>query len=81
MSNHIGVDGFIARSYAKYDSLVYQLENDIYDNDNDIGRRELMVDIEEWNNDLAYYRDVQDDFRIGIFYPNVFDKFEFIELP
>lgn len=74
------VDAYVAENQMRYEMLVYQYENDIYDNDNDLGKRELMEDIQEWNEDLAYRRKSQDDFWVGIFYPNVHDQFEFIEL-
>lgn len=74
------VDAYIAENRMRYDMLVYQYENDIYDNDNDLGKRDLMEDIQEWNEDLAYYREAQDDFWVGIFHPNVYDQFKFIEL-
>lgn len=74
------VDAYVAENQMRYEMLVYQYENDIYDNDNDLGKRDLMEDIREWNEDLAYYRKAQDDFWVGIFHPNVYDQFEFIEL-
>lgn len=78
--NNTNVDSYVAENQMRYEMLVYQYENDIYDNDNDLGKRKLMEDIQKWNEDLAYRRKAQDDFWVGIFYPNVYDQFEFIEL-
>lgn len=80
LCNNIGANGNIAANKQLYNSLVYQLENNLYDNDNDIGKKELYNQITKWNTDLARGKEMQRNFWIGIFYPNIYDNFEFIEL-
>lgn len=78
---YIGADASVAKWETQYESLTYQLENNLYDNDNDIGKKELMDEIHEWNGNLAYCKKIQRNFWVGIYYPNVYDNFEFIPLP
>lgn len=76
----INTDATIARSEQVYESLVYQLENDIYENDNDLGKKELYDAIQSWNADLAEGRVMQDNVWVGMLYTNMYDQFEFIDL-
>lgn len=80
IGSHVGIDGKVAGLQTRYETLVYQYENDIYDNDNDLGKRDLMEDIREWNEDLSAKQANQNDFWIGIFIPDIYDQFEYIEL-
>ena len=75
---NFGADAKAAKYKERYDSLFYQYENEIYCDDNVV--YDLLTDIREYNEDLTYYQEIQDDFWIGIFYPNIFDQFELIEL-
>lgn len=72
--------GFVEACKQRYYSLVYQLENNLYDNDNDLGKKELYNQIQKWNEDLAKGKALQNDFWLGVFYPDVYDQFDFIEL-
>lgn len=80
-TNYIDINASVAGWKKQYESLTYQLENNLYNNDNDIGKKELMDEIREWNEDLAYHKEIQRNFWVGIYYPNVYDNFEFIPLP
>lgn len=80
-SVYINADASVAKWETQYELLTYQLENNLYDNDNDIGKKELMDEICKWNEDLAYCKEIQRNFWVGIYYPNVYDNLEFIPLP
>ena len=62
--NYIGINAKVERYNARYE----------------IGKKELMDDIQSWNEDVSYRKKIQDDFWLGIYYPNIYDQFEKIEL-
>ena len=78
--NYIRIDGDVERNRVRYDSLMYQYENYLYDNDNDVGKKELMSEIQSWNEDIAWGKTMQRNTWIGIYIPNIYDQFDFIEL-
>lgn len=78
---NVGVEGSVAAMAERYESLKYQAENNIYDNDNDIGKRELVTEIQKWNEDLATGKTLYDNFWVGIFYPKaLYENFEPISM-
>lgn len=77
---NFGAEGQMVANRQTYNSLVYQLENDLYDNDNDLGKKELYDQIQEWNEDLARGKTMQRNFWVGCFYPNIYDELEYIDL-
>ena len=77
---HITVPCQIATQKATYESLSYQVESNMYDNDNDIGKKELMDQVTEYNVDVQKHKALQRNFWVGIFYPDIWDQFETIPL-
>ena len=77
---NISIRGNVPAMRVQYESLVYQYENNLYENDNDVGKKELMGQIQEWNEEIANGKTYQRDFWLGIFVPNVYDEFDFIEV-
>ena len=78
--NNVGVEARIEAKKQRYESLIYQAENNLYENDNDLGKKELVNQIQEWNEDLAKGKALQDDFWVGIFYADIYDEFDFIPM-
>lgn len=59
--------------------LEYQVKNDLYDNDNDLGKKELYSEIEDYNSTIVKGKAMQNDFWYGIFYPDIYDHLEPID--
>ena len=79
--NYLGVDGYIEKCNKQYESLVFQVENNLYEDDiTESATRELVKEVQEWNCDLADKKVNQYDKWIGIFIPDIYDQFEFISL-
>ena len=76
-----GADAYLASMQEKRGALVYQLENDIYDNDNDLGKKELYSEITEYNCDVAEGKIKQNNIWVRNLYCNVYDELELIEFP
>ena len=76
----LGAPSNIVANQQIYDSLTYQIENNLYDNDNEIGKAELVKQVTEWNTDLARGKYDQNNIWYGIFIPNIYDNFEFIPI-
>lgn len=77
---HVGIEAEIEANKQRYDSLVYQAEACLYENDNDVAKKDLANQIQEWNEDLAKGKKLQNDFWVGIFIPDIYDEFEFIPI-
>lgn len=77
---NVGYKAFVYRNREVYNSLRYQLEYNLYDNDNDLGKKELYDQIQDWNSDLANGRAWTHDPWFGIFWTDAYDEFDYIEL-
>lgn len=77
---HIDKPGEIEEMKTEYASLTYQYDNDIYENDNDVGKKELMKEIQEWNIKIARNKRLYKSPWVGWFIPDEYADFDFIEL-
>lgn len=78
--NHLTEDSSFAALQEQHNILVYQLENNLYDNDNNIGLKELYNDILDYNQKIIGGRINSKKFMLDFFYPIDYDQLELIEL-
>lgn len=79
--NYTGINGDIAEYKEHYNTLVFEVENNLYKDDvTATSCHELVKEIQKWNCDLAKRKENQRDFWIGIYIPDIYDDFEFISL-
>lgn len=79
VDNNSATDSTRADLEQRHDILVYQLENNLYDNDNDLGLKDLYNDISAYNSEVAKGKVMQRNFWWGIFHPNIYDDLELIK--
>ena len=79
ISASVGSESYLASMQEKRNALVYQLENDLYDNDNDLGKKELYSEIAEYNCDVAKGKIMQNNIWVYNLYSDVYDDLELIE--
>ena len=79
MVTYIDIKGQVSSHQEQYNILNYQVENNMYDNDFEYGKKELMTEVGNWNAWLASKKALQRDFWIGIYIPNIYDDLELID--
>lgn len=79
INQFLGVNARIEQKRENYRAIAYKVESGACRDDLGLLNKEVVDEIQEWNEDIVYYQNVQRDFWIGIFYPNVYDDFETID--
>ena len=76
---HFNVDAKVAANKERYTALEYKVTSGACRDEFGLLSKEVVDEVQDWNEDLVYYQNIQDNFWLGIFYPNVFDQFETID--
>lgn len=75
----ITADAMEAANTERYEALMYKIESGVCSDDFGLLNKEIIDDIQAWNEDLARYKMLEQDKWIGAFYPNIYSDFDFIE--
>ena len=74
------IDAYVEKNNIKYESICYKLETESAKDEFGIRDKDIIDEVQDWNEDLIYHQTMQDNFWLGIYYPNVYDQFKIIEL-
>ena len=77
--SHTNVEAQLEQNRELYNALTYKMESTSCRDEFGFLSKEVIDEVQEWNKDVRYYQSAQDDFWVGIFYPNVYDEFETID--
>lgn len=76
----IDKDGYTAKCQQRYEALYAQAYCQMYENDNDYGKKQLADQIMEWNEDVEAYKIRHHSSLISIYYPVDIDQFKTIPI-
>lgn len=75
----ITADAVKATNTERYEALIYKIESGVCCDDFGLLNKEVIDDIQAWNEDLARNKTLEQDQWIGAFHPNIYSDFNFIE--
>lgn len=78
--NYMGTKATVVKKEAEYNAIVYNLESGSCRDEFGLLNKEIIDEVHQWNEEISYKKAIQNDFWLGIFYPDIYDQFELITL-
>lgn len=78
-SVYIQANARVEKLKETYNALTYKVESGACRDEFGLLNKAIIDEIQEWNEDITYSKNIQRNFWIGIFIPNVYDQFETID--
>lgn len=79
VGNYIGVNAQVEKLKERYNAITYKVESGACRDEFGLLNKEVIDEIQDWNESITYNKNIQENFWIGIFIPNVYDQFETID--
>lgn len=73
------IDAKIEQAQETYKALTYKVESGACRDDFGLLNKEVIDEIQDWNEDIICKQKMHDNFWFGIFYPGAYDQFETID--
>lgn len=78
--NHASAIGDREEMWVEYRSLYHQASTGMYNNDNEVGKKELADDIQKWNSTLASKKASSQSLWLNWFYGVDYSQYDFIPI-
>lgn len=71
--------GALQENRETYNALTYKVESGICRDEFGLLNKEIIDEIQEWNEGVVYNQTMHDNFWVGIFHPDIYDGLETID--
>ena len=76
---HVRIDAQVNADKETYAGIEYKVTSEACRDEFGLLSKEVVDEAQSWNEYIKRYQTLQDNFWVGIFYPNVYDQFETID--
>ena len=76
---YIDIDARVEQSKETFDAITYKVESGACRDEFGLLNKEVIDEIQSWNESVIYNQKMQNDFWVGVFFSNVYDQFETID--
>ena len=76
---HIGTDATVNKYNERYKALTYKVESGTCRDEFGLLSKEVIDEIQAWNESVVNDKGLQNDLWIGVFVPDIYDEFETID--
>ena len=77
--NYTTANAQVETNKERYKAIMYKAETESYYDEFGLLNKDVIDEIQEWNEDLVFNQEMQDNFWLGIYIPNIYDEFETID--
>ena len=76
---YTSADAYLQKYNERYNALTYKVESEACRDEFGLLNKKIIDEVQDWNEDVVYRKEMQDNFWVGIFYADIYDEFETID--
>lgn len=77
--NNVGINARVEKYKETYNAITYKVESGACSDELGLLSKDVLNEVQDWNSDIVYYKNIQNDFWVGVFIPNIYDQFKTID--